>query len=159
MLKTFPWFAFIVTGRLAKRSSFTPVCFTLLTQASLIVTEVVPVLFAVTTILLFVTSKFMLVMLTCSVAVKENVRAPIHAATAMLTATVTAMRMIDATTGLRAFLLLVFIFLFIPPFGTGMYARGSERFKSYDLLHNIRRLQETVEHQYSQMKNNCYNND
>jgi hypothetical protein len=33
------------------------------------------------------------------------VRAPIHAATAMLTATVTAMSMIDATTGLRAFLL------------------------------------------------------
>jgi len=34
-----------------------------------------------------------------------NDRAPIHAATAMLTATVTAMSMIDATTGLRAFLL------------------------------------------------------
>jgi hypothetical protein len=95
----------------------------------------------------------------CSVPMKLNDRAPIHAATAMLTATVTAMRMIDATTGLRAFLLLVFIFLFIPPFGISMYARGSERFKSYDLLHNIRRLQETVEHQYSQMKNNCYNND
>ena len=59
----------------------------------------------------------------CSVPMNENDSAPIHAATAMLTATVTAMRMIDATTGLRAFLLLVFIFLFIPPFGTGMYAR------------------------------------
>jgi hypothetical protein len=29
---------------------------------------------------------------------------------------VTAMSMIDATTGLRAFLLLRFIFVFIPPF-------------------------------------------
>ena len=47
----------------------------------------------------------------------ENERAPIHAATAMLTATVTAMSMMDATTGLRAFLLLrVFIFVLIPPF-------------------------------------------
>jgi hypothetical protein len=35
----------------------------------------------------------------------------------MLTATVTAMSMIDATTGLRAFLLLsLFIFVSIPPF-------------------------------------------
>jgi hypothetical protein len=33
-----------------------------------------------------------------------TVKAPIHAATAMLTATVTAMSMIDATTGLKAFL-------------------------------------------------------
>jgi hypothetical protein len=51
-----------------------------------------------------------------------TVRAPIHAATAMLTATVTAMSMIDATTGLRAFaffliFLSVFISLFIPPLG------------------------------------------
>jgi hypothetical protein len=36
----------------------------------------------------------------------------------MLTATVTAISMIDATTGLRAFLLLnIFIFFFIPPLG------------------------------------------
>ena len=109
---------------------------TLLTHASFIVTADVAVLFAVTRI--DPDPKLMLVMLTCSVAVKENVSAPIHAATAMLTATVTAIRMIDATTGLRAFLLLVFIFLFIPPFGTGMYGRGSDRFKSYDSLHHIR---------------------
>jgi hypothetical protein len=52
---------------------------------------------------------------------KLKVSAPIHAATAMLTATVTAMSMIEATTGLRAFLLLnIFIFLFIPPFGVIM---------------------------------------
>jgi ABC-type transport system involved in cytochrome bd biosynthesis fused ATPase/permease subunit len=44
---------------------------------------------------------------------KLNVNAPIHAATAMLTATVTAMRMIEATTGLRAFLLLVIFILFL----------------------------------------------
>ena len=43
----------------------------------------------------------------------ENDRAPIHAATAMLTATVTAMRMIEATTGLRAFLLLNIFILFL----------------------------------------------
>jgi hypothetical protein len=53
---------------------------------------------------------------------------------------VTAMSMIDATTGLRAFLLFLFIFLFIPPFGIGMYARGSGRFKSYDSLHKIHYL-------------------
>jgi hypothetical protein len=36
----------------------------------------------------------------------------------MLTATVTAMSMIEATTGLRAFLLLsIFIFVLIPPLG------------------------------------------
>ena len=53
----------------------------------------------------------------CSVPIKLNVSAPIHAATAMLTATVTAISMMDATTGLRAFLLLrVFIFVLIPPF-------------------------------------------
>ena len=51
-----------------------------------------------------------------------TVKAPIHAATAMLTATVTAMSMIDATTGLRAFaffliFLNVFISLSIPPLG------------------------------------------
>jgi hypothetical protein len=53
--------------------------------------------------------------------------APIHAATAMLTATVTAMSMIDATTGLRALLLRLnlFIFSFIPPFfGINVYGRG-----------------------------------
>jgi hypothetical protein len=50
-----------------------------------------------------------------------TVSAPIHAATAMLTATVTAMSMIEATTGLSAFaffpiFLSVFIFSVIPPF-------------------------------------------
>ena len=70
-----------------------------------------------------------------------NVRAPIHAATAMLTATVTAISMIDATTGLRAFLLFnIFIFFFIPPFGVIVYVRGANAFKSYDLIHHINRL-------------------
>jgi hypothetical protein len=43
--------------------------------------------------------------------------APIHAATAMLTATVTAMSIIEATTGLRALMLFLndFISSFIPP--------------------------------------------
>jgi hypothetical protein len=43
----------------------------------------------------------------------------------MLTATVTAMSMIEATTGLRAFLLrLIFIFFVIPPFGVIEYVSG-----------------------------------
>jgi hypothetical protein len=51
------------------------------------------------------------------VPMNPTVRAPIHAATAMLTATVTAMSMMDATTGLRAFLFFnIFIFPYIPPF-------------------------------------------
>jgi hypothetical protein len=49
---------------------------------------------------------------------------PIHAATAMLTATVTAMSMIDATTGLRAFefflIFLMYVFIFLLPF-VGLY--------------------------------------
>ena len=56
--------------------------------------------------------------LSSSVFMKVNVRAPIHAATAMLTATVTAISMMAATTGLNAFLLLnIFIFCTIPPLG------------------------------------------
>jgi hypothetical protein len=44
----------------------------------------------------------------------------------MLTATVTAMSMMDATTGLRAFLLFsIFIFFHIPPFWVIVYVRGS----------------------------------
>jgi hypothetical protein len=71
-----------------------------------------------------------------------TVKAPIHAATAMLTATVTAMSMIDATTGLRAFaffliFLRVFISLFIPPLGLIEYVRLRYQFKSYDSLYNI----------------------
>jgi hypothetical protein len=71
-----------------------------------------------------------------------NVRAPIHAATAILTATVTAMSMIDATTGLRAFLHFnIFIFLSIPPFEVIEYVSGNREFKSYDLIHHINHLQ------------------
>ena len=55
-------------------------------------------------------------------SMNPTVSAHIHAATAMLTATVTAISIIDATTGLRAFVfffifLKVFISLFIPPLG------------------------------------------
>lgn len=74
----------------------------------------------------------------CSVAMKLNVRAPIHAATAMLTATVTAMSMIEATTGLRAFLLrLIFILFVIPPSGVIEYFSRGYTFKSYDSRHKI----------------------
>ena len=44
-----------------------------------------------------------LVIFSCSVCMNPMDNPPIHAATAMLTATVTAMSMIDATTGLSAF--------------------------------------------------------
>jgi len=118
MFSASPALALMLLGR----AGFVVVCFALLTHTSLIVTTLVPVLFAITSIEPGAPVwKLMLVMLTCSVAVNWNVNAPIHAATAMLTATVTAISMIDATTGLRAFLLLVFIFLFIPPFGTSKY--------------------------------------
>ena len=62
-----------------------------------------------------------LVILSSSVFICPMTSAPIHAATAMLTATVTAIRMIDATTGLSALVfffifLIVFIFSFYPSF-------------------------------------------
>ena len=51
------------------------------------------------------------------VSMNPMVSEPIHAATAMETATVTAMSMMAATTGLRAFLLFrsFFIFFYFPP--------------------------------------------
>ena len=83
--------------------------------------------------------KVMLVILSSSVPMNPTVSAPIHAATAMLTATVTAMSMIDATTGLKALLLFLkfFIFSFYTSFGIDEYVREGIRFKSYDLIHNI----------------------
>jgi hypothetical protein len=44
---------------------------------------------------------------------KPVVSAPIQTATAMLTATVTAMSMMDATTGLRAFVLFAIRFILV----------------------------------------------
>ena len=118
----------------------TVLCCRLFTQASLMVTGDVPVLLTVKVIAVLV--KVMLVILTSSVDMNPTVSAPIHAATAMLTATVTAMSMIDATTGLSAFafflnFLKVFIFSFYPSFGIDEYVRWSIEFKSYDLIHNI----------------------
>ena len=73
---------------------------------------------------------------TCSpLPMNEKVRAPIHAATAMLTATVTAIRIIEATTGLRAFLLLKISILF-SSLPLGPYSMGKAVFNSYDLLHH-----------------------
>ena len=115
-----PVFAAMVSGNPFKVSfSTTLLCFTPLIHASFIVTGEVPVSLVVTYKCKWVVelSNWIPVILSCSVAMKLNVRAPIHAATAMLTATVTAMSMIEATTGLRAFLLLnIFIFCLIPPF-------------------------------------------
>jgi len=56
--------------------------------------------------------KFMSVICICSVSMNPIVKAPIQDATAMLTATVTAMRMIEATTGLRALLLRMKFFMY-----------------------------------------------
>ena len=89
---------------------------------------VVPVLLNVTRIVpgAGLTLNCSCVICPCSVAVKLKVKAPIHAATAMLTATVTAISMIEATTGLRAFLQRFnFIFFLIPPFGVIEYVSGS----------------------------------
>ena len=98
----------------------------LFTHTELIVIAVVPVLLNVIVIVFAVVLNSTFVTCPCSVAMKLKVSAPIHAATAMLTATVTAMSMIEATTGLRAFLLLnIFILLFIPPSGVIVYfSRG-----------------------------------
>jgi hypothetical protein len=80
----------------------------------------VPVFFTVITALALFVPHTKLVKVICSVAMKVNVNAPIQAATAMLTATVTAIRMIAATTGLSAFLLFnnFHIFLHYPSFGS-----------------------------------------
>jgi hypothetical protein len=89
--------------------------------ADVIVTLLVPVLRTAKTML--PPENWAFVMDSCSVCINPTLSAPIHAATAMLTATVTAMSMIDATTGLSAFLLFLkfFIFSFIPPFGINEY--------------------------------------
>ena len=84
-------------------------------------TDLVPVLLTVS-VAKFPLSKLTLVIVIEDDPMNPTVKAPIHAATAMLTATVTAMSMIDATTGLRAFaffliFLKVFISLSIPPLG------------------------------------------
>ena len=81
-----------------------------LIETSEIVTPFVP--WFATEMTTFVPVNWTPVILSSSVCMNPIVSAPIHAATAMLTATVTAMRMIDATTGLRAFLLLFEVFHF-----------------------------------------------
>ena len=115
-------------------------CLLLFTHASFIVTGEVPVLFIVTAIheVVALGPKARFVMRISSVPMNVNVSAPIHAATAMLTATVTAMSMIEATTGLRAFTFFnIFMFFSIPPFGVvGSVSRG-KAFKSYDFIHHI----------------------
>ena len=72
----------------------------------------------VTEITVWLAGNVTLVIFSSSVFMKVSVSAPIQAATAMETATVTAISMIAATTGLKAFLLFrsFFIFWFIPPF-------------------------------------------
>jgi len=83
------------------------------------VTVFVPVFFMVrTTVLvetLLVPLNATLLIVSDEDPMKPNVKAPIHAATAMLTATVTAMSMIVAITGLRAFLLFLILIIFSPP--------------------------------------------
>ena len=86
------------------------------TSASLMMISTVPVFCTLATIVVLVGPKSTLVMVSCSVDMKLNESDPIQTVTAMETATVTAMRMIAATTGLRAFLLFrSFIFCSFPP--------------------------------------------
>ena len=68
------------------------------------------------------------------VSMNPMVSDPIHAATAMETATVTAMSMMAATTGLRAFLLLRSFLIFVPSLLTSSIENCSQNiFNSYDL--------------------------
>jgi hypothetical protein len=114
----------------------------LFTFIEAMVTVFVPVFLTLSVMEAPPVTKVTLLMLIEDDPMNPTVKAPIHAATAMLTATVTAMSMIDATTGLRAFaffliFLSVFIFSFYPSFGIDEYVRGVYQFKSYDLIHNI----------------------
>ena len=81
-----------------------------------IIISVVPV-FKTATVIVVGAENVALVIDNCSVSMNVNVIDPIHAATAMETATVTAMSMMAATTGLRAFLLFrsFLIFCSFPP--------------------------------------------
>ena len=83
----------------------------------LMVTSLVPELVIASVMLLAVVSKVIWVIVSSLVSMNPMVSDPIHAATAMETATVTAMSMMAATTGLRAFLLFRSFFIFgsFPP--------------------------------------------
>lgn len=120
MLSTSPSFALISRGSVGLNE----LILTLFTHPSFIVTGEVPVLFMVTAIqpVPEPAPNATFVIRISSVPMNVKVSAPIHAATAMLTATVTAISMIEATTGLRAFAFLnIFMFVSIPPFGVAVY--------------------------------------
>jgi hypothetical protein len=86
--------------------------------AELIVNEEVPMFWIVMVMLAPEPPKDTFATLNWSVFMNVKVNAPIHAATAIDTATVTAMSMMAATTGLSAFLLFnsFLILVCIPPF-------------------------------------------
>lgn len=96
---------------------------TLFTLTKLTVTVFVPVFLMLRRIVLPVVPdpplKVVAQMLIEDVPMNEKVNAPIQAATAMDTATVTAIKIIDAITGLSAFLLLNSFLILdcIPPLG------------------------------------------
>jgi hypothetical protein len=83
-----------------------------------------------------VPTKFTERMLNWSVLVNEKVNAPIHAATAIDTATVTATSMMDAITGLSAFLLLNSIFILGCTPRVDKNDKVGLTFKSYELRHH-----------------------
>ena len=89
-----------------------PLIFSIVTVASL-----VPELIRDMTVVLALGVNTTFVTVISVVSMNPMVSDPIHAATAMETATVTAMSMMAATTGLRAFLLFrsFFIFGYFPP--------------------------------------------
>ena len=90
----------------------------LLTFMVVTLTSLVPELVMVNVMLSLVASKVIWVTVSSFVSMKPMVSDPIHAATAMETATVTAMSMIAAITGLIAFLLFrsFLIFGYFPPY-------------------------------------------
>jgi len=96
----------------SKVKMFTPLISTLLIESG-----EVPVFLTVRSMYTLFVPQDLEVNCSSSVLMNVKVSAPIHAATAMLTATVTAISMMAATTGLRAFLLLTIFHIFytIPP--------------------------------------------
>jgi hypothetical protein len=83
----------------------------------------------------------MFVIDTCSaLPMNPIVIPPIHAATTTLTATVTAIKMIEAITGLRPFefffIFLMYVFIFFFPFYSVIGSCRKVSFKYCVLLHN-----------------------
>ena len=112
-----------------------------LTFIMVTVVSLVPELVIDTVMLLFVASNSIWVTVSSVVSMNPMVSEPIHAATAMETATVTAMSMMAATTGLRAFLFFrSFFIFFLSLLVSSQVNYATTRFKSYDLIQHILKM-------------------